>query len=111
MGPNVFTGITRGHLIEWSQRALRQPPPKRRSEPWEHLRQRRFKPNTYLNELTRAEYRELFSVHFEILEVRVAQPDLGRANLDARAQAELADWPDDELFSNQTLFVLRPRTG
>ncbi len=108
--PNVFTGITGGHLIEWSRHALRQPPPKRRSEPWEHLRQRRFEPNTYLNGLTRAEYRQLFGDHFDILEERVAQPDLGRAYFDARAQAELADWSDDELFSNQTLFLLRPRT-
>jgi hypothetical protein len=108
--PNVFTGITGGHLIEWSREALRQPPSERRSEPWEHLRQRRFEPNTYLNALTRAEYRELFSSHFEILEERVAQPDLGRAYFDARTQTELADWPDDELFSNQTLFVLRLRT-
>ncbi len=109
--PNVFTGITGGHLIEWSRRAMRQRPRERHSEPWEHLRQRRFKPNTYLNELTRAAYRELFAVHFEILEERVTQPDLGRIYLDERAREELADWSDDELFSNQTLFVLRPRTG
>ena len=109
--PNVFTGITGGHLIEWSRRALRQPPPERQSEPWEHLRQRRFEPNTYLNELTRADYRTLLGAHFEIVEERVTQPDLGREHLDARARAELADWPEDELFSNQTLFVLRPRAG
>lgn len=108
--PNVFTGITGGHLTEWSRHALRQPPSKRRSEPWEHLRQRRFEANTYLNGLTRAEYREIFAVHFEILEERATQPDLGREYLDPRAKAELADWPDDELFSNQTLFILRPRT-
>jgi hypothetical protein len=89
---------------------LRQPLSKRRSEAWEHLRQRRFEANTYLNELTRAEYREIFAIHFEILEERVTQLDLGREYLDTRARAELADWPDDELFSNQTLFVLRPRT-
>jgi SAM-dependent methyltransferase len=109
--PNVYTGITGGHLIEWSRRAMRQPPPERHSEPWEHLRERRFKPNTYLNELTRTQYRELFGVHFEILEERVAQPDLGRGHFDARARAELAGWPDEELFSNQTLFVLRPRAA
>jgi SAM-dependent methyltransferase len=109
--PNVFTGITGGHVIEWSRHAMRQPPPKRRIEPWDHLRQYRFKPNTYLNELTRAEYRELFGVHFEIMEERVTQPDLGREYFDARAQAELANWPEEELFSNQTLFVLRPRTA
>jgi methyltransferase family protein len=107
--PNVFTGITGGHLIGWSRRALRQPPPERQSEPWEHLRKRRFEPNTHLNELTRADYRALFEPRFEILEERVAQPDLGREHFDARAQAELSEWPEEELFSNQTLFVLRPR--
>jgi SAM-dependent methyltransferase len=106
--PNVFTGITGGHLIAWSRRALRLPPTERGSEPWEHLRGRRVAPNTYLNELTRADYRTLFDRHFEILEERVAQPDLGREYLDARAREELRDWPEEELFSNQTLFVLRP---
>jgi len=42
---------------------------------------------------------------------RVAQPDLGREHFDGRARAELAGWPDEELFSNQTLFVLPPRTA
>ncbi|WP_280832863.1 class I SAM-dependent methyltransferase [Mycolicibacterium frederiksbergense] len=109
--PNVFTGITGGHLIEWSRRAMHQPQPERHSEPWEHLRKRRFKANTYLNEVTRAEYRDLFRAHFEILEERVTQPDLGREHFDVRARAELAGWPDEELFSNQTLFVLRRRAA
>lgn len=109
--PNVFTGITGGHLIDWSRRALRLPAAERASEPWDHLRGRRVAPNTYLNELTRADYRTLFGRHFEILEERVAQPDLGREYLDARVRAELRDWPEEELFSNQTLFVLRPRGG
>lgn len=107
--PNVFTGITGGHLIEWSRRALKAPPASRRSEPWEHLRQRRYAPNTFLNELTRTDYRTLFTPYFEILAERVTQPSLGREHLDERARAELQEWPDEELFSNQTLFVLRPR--
>lgn len=109
--PNVFTGIVGGHLLEWSRASMARPPETRRSEPWEHLRRRRFEPNTYLNELTRADYREIFGASFEILEERVAQPDLGREHYDERARAELADWPEEELFSNQTLFVLRPRKG
>jgi hypothetical protein len=107
--PNVFTGITGGHLTEWSRLALRQPARTHRSEAWEHLRQRRFEANTYLNEMTRADYRDLFAAHFHIVEERVSQPDLGRAYLDRRARTELAHWPDEELFSNQTLFVLQPR--
>jgi hypothetical protein len=73
------------------------------------LRERRLAPNTYLNEMTRAQYRELFGASFEILHEHVAQPDLGREYFDERAQRDLSHWPDDELFSNQTLFVLRRR--
>jgi hypothetical protein len=109
--PNVFTGITGGHLIEWNNRSLRRPPRQRHSEPWEHLRKRRFAANTYLNEMTRADYRALFTAHFEIVEERVTAPDLGREFFDERARAELRHWPDEELFSNQTLFVLRPRNA
>jgi hypothetical protein len=107
--PNVFTGIVGGHLLEWSRASMRHPPARRRSEPWEHLRSRRFTANTYLNEMTRARYRELFGGSFEIVEERVAQPDLGREYLDEDVRRDLAGWADEELFSSQTLFVLRPR--
>lgn len=107
--PNVFTGIIGGHLLEWSRASMRQPPARRRSEPWEHLRKRRFAPNTYLNELTRDQYREVFGESFEIVEERVTSPDLGREYLDDQARSDLGSWSDEELFSNQTLFVLRPR--
>jgi hypothetical protein len=106
--PNVFTGIVGGHLLEWSRASMRRPPARRRSEPWEHLRKRRFAPDTHLNEMTRADYRELFRGSFEIVEERVAQPDLGREYLTEDVRRELNAWPEEELLSNQTLFVLRP---
>ena len=107
--PNVFTGIVGGHLAEWFPQVVDDRNRRRRSEPWEHLRQRRFRPNTYLNEITRAGYRELFAREFEILEERVRDPNLGRAYLAGETAEELASWSEDELFSNQTLFILRPR--
>jgi hypothetical protein len=108
--PNIFTGIVGGHLLEWSRASLQEGERRRRSEPWEHLRKQRLAANTYLNEVTRAQYRELFAGSFEILEERVAQPDLGRQYLDQAARAELAEWSEEELFSNQTMFVLRSRS-
>src|SRR5947199_184480 len=33
--PNVWTGITGGHLVEWSRRSLVHPPARRKSEPWD----------------------------------------------------------------------------
>jgi SAM-dependent methyltransferase len=109
--PNIYTGITGGHLLEWSRRAVRDPHRRRNSEPWEHLRRRRVEANTHLNRMTRADYRRLFASSFVIHQELVTQPDLGRAYLDERARAELAQWPDEELFSNQTLFVLGRRPG
>ncbi len=63
--PNVFTGITGGHLLEWYPH-LAEKQLDRRSEPWEHLRKARYTPNTYLNRVTRLEYRMLFAKHFDI---------------------------------------------
>jgi len=106
--PNVFTGITGGHLVEW------YPPVddrrRRRSEPWEHLRKNRYVANTFLNKLTRADFRRLFSEHFDILEEHALIPDLGREYATPEVRAELREFSDEELFSNQVLFVLRPRS-
>jgi hypothetical protein len=106
--PNIFTGITGGHLLEWNRRSLAVGRRRRRTEPWDHLRAQRVQPNTFLNRLWRREYRELFGRHFEIVDEQVALPDLGREYLTGAAAAELADVPDEELFSNQVRFVLRP---
>lgn len=102
--PNVFTGIQGGHLTDWF--SLDQTK-KRRAEPWEHLRKRRFEANAYLNELSLARYRELFSAYFEILEERVKQPNLGIEFFSASVAEELKAYSAEELFSNQVLFVLK----
>lgn len=108
--PNIFTGITGGHLPEWYEDEVDQSY-ERQFEPWEHLRKRRYSANTYLNQLTRADYRRLFSRHFDILEERVTHPTLGMQWMTPETRAELSAWSDDELFSNTVLFVLRPKGG
>lgn len=107
--PNVFTGILGGHLAEWTYASVLNPPPHRRETPWEHLRSRRFPPNTYLNELPRSAYRELFSRQFDIVSEVVSFPDFGRNYLTGEVAEDLAAYPEEELFSNRVLFVLRPR--
>jgi hypothetical protein len=107
--PNVFTGITGGHLVEWFPQNMRDRIASRGSEPWEHLRKRRYQPDTYLNGLSRRQFRELFQVEFDILEEKVKDPDLGREFLTKEIRDELLEYPDEELFSNQVLFVLRPK--
>jgi SAM-dependent methyltransferase len=104
--PDIFTGISGGHLLEWFDLRERR---RRRSEPWEHLRKRRFHGNVYLNELTRADYRRMFSQHFEILEENVVDPDQGRNFYTPEVAAELKQYGEDEIFSNGVQFVLRAK--
>lgn len=107
--PTVFTGITGGHLLEWSPHAVMHGWRGRRSEPWEHLRQRRWSANTQLNAFSRRDYRELLGKRLQIVEERVKHRDLGRQYLTPEVRDELRDYPDEELFSNQVLFVVRRR--
>jgi hypothetical protein len=73
------------------------------------LRDDSFPANTYLNRLTLADFRQKFRMHFDILEERTMLPDLGREFLTDEVRRELASYPDEELFSNNVLFVLRKR--
>ena len=106
--PNVFTGITGGHHLDWNRRSFTVAAHSRRTPPWGHLRGLVPEADSFLNHLSRADYRELFSEHFELVEERVALPDLGREYLTGETAGDLSGWTEDELFSNQVLFVLRP---
>jgi hypothetical protein len=106
--PNIFTGITGGHQIEWSRHKLKEPGP-RRSPPWDHLRQDLYPANTFLNRMQRKDYRARFSKYFEIVVEATVQPDLGREFMTPEIRQELANYPDEELFSNKVLFVLRKK--
>lgn len=105
----VYTGIIGGHLTEWFPHTLKDPTIRRKSEPWEHLRKERYLANTYLNQLARTDYRQLFGASFHILEERVADPDMGREFLTPEVRDELREYPEEELFSNLVTFVLRPK--
>lgn len=109
--PNVFTGITGGHHAEWYPHLVDDDRMERKTEPWEHLRKGRSPANTYLNKLSRADYRNLLGQHFEIIEEKVLIPDSGRMWLTPQVREELAQWREDELFSNKVEFVLRPKVG
>jgi SAM-dependent methyltransferase len=105
--PDIWTGLSGSHLLEWQLQGTFEDIP-RRSEPWEHLRRRRFEANTTLNELRRDDYRDIFRRHFEILE-ELDPPRTGQDRfLTPEVRAELAGYSEQELLDNHPLFVLRP---
>lgn len=103
--PNCFTGIQGGHHIDYTDLSVDR---ERRCPPWDHLREYHFPANTYLNGLYRADYRELFAKHFEILDETVKYPDKGKQFMTEALRQELGDYPDEELYSNQVRWVLKP---
>jgi len=71
--------------------------------------QDRHPANTYLNKLSLADYRKLFSRHFDILQETCVRPNLGSQFMTPEIRLELNQYPDEELFSNAVIFLLRPR--
>jgi hypothetical protein len=106
--PFVFSGISGGHLVEWFAEDVHRVR-RRRAAAWEHLRAKRYRPNTYLNELRLADYRRLFAEDFDILSEEFLQNDLGRQYLTPEIREELKGYTDEELFANNVLFVLRKK--
>lgn len=108
IAPAVFTGIGGGHLVEWYAHTL-ESDMDRRSEPWEHLRQRRFHADCFLNELRLDDYRSLLERHFRIEAVHNLQPGHGAAFLSEDVREELADYTVEELLGDKWRFVLRKK--
>ena len=108
ISPSVHTGISGGHLVEWYPHTLNADMD-RRSEPWEHLRQRRFSPDCFLNEMRLYEYQQLFERHFTVQAVHNLQAGQGRAFLTEDVREELADYSVDELLGDKWRFVLRKK--
>lgn len=105
--PMIYSGVCGGHQLEWYAHTIGKDIP-RETEPWEHLRRDRYPANTYLNKMLRRDYRTLFAKHFDILEEQEMAPGLGKFLMTPDIRAELSEYPDDELFSNKVMFVLKP---
>jgi hypothetical protein len=106
--PAIFTGIRGGHSSEWYNPAEVI---ERACPPWDHLRENRFPANTYMNKFRIADYRRVFSQRFTILHEEEYKPDMGRQYLTPEIRADLSNYTDEEIFSNDRIFILKKRTS
>ncbi len=112
--PHIFTSITGGHLPEWYPHITRVRSSDRldcRSEPWEHLRKRRFKANTYLNEFRIIDYRRVIERHFKIVSEVNYDQELGRRFLNPTVMADVQGIGEEELLLNNVRFLCIPLSG
>lgn len=105
--PMVFTGIQGGHHVDWYDATSDK---LRKCPAWDHLREQKYLVNTYLNEMTLADYRVLFSRHFRVLEEKTMEPERGRKFLTNEVRKEFDRYSEEELLSNHVLFVLAHST-
>jgi SAM-dependent methyltransferase len=108
IAPAIFTGITGGHDLDWYPYRVAERLDGR-TPPWGHLTGEAGPADTFLNKLRRSDYRSMFEKHFIIQEEVVLKPQLGQQHLTAERRKILADFSDEDLFSNKVRFVLRKR--
>lgn len=106
--PDIFTGITGGHLTDWYPAKVLEGAP-RATEPWEHLRKKRVVASTYLNELRPQQYRDLLEEKFEIVEELDMRNKLGEHLLTDEVLREAEGYTRKELMTSKTMFVLRKK--
>lgn len=108
ISPSVYTGIAGGHLVEWYPHTLGTDIA-RKSEPWEHLRRRRYHADCYLNEMRLCDFKVIFEIYFDVVEVLSINPGLGKEYLTDQLRAELSAYSEAELLSDKWTFVLRKK--
>jgi hypothetical protein len=108
ISPNIFTGITGGHDLDWYPHRVADKL-HGRTVPWGHLTGEAGPADTFLNRLKRSDYRSMFEKDFIILEESEPTPRLGAQYLTSDCRKKLAEYSDEDLFSNKVRFVLRRR--
>lgn len=108
IAPMIFTGIAGGHDLDWYPHRVDRED-RARGPAWGHLTGENSPGDTFLNRMTRREFRELFSSRFDILQEDAVRGDLGRQHLTDERRQKLASYDEYELFSNKVRFVLRKK--
>jgi hypothetical protein len=106
--PMIFTGIAGGHDLDWYPHRV-DLEDRSRGPAWGHLTNETKPGDTFLNKMTRSEFRELFTSRFDILREEPIRGDLGRQHLTEERRQKLKAFDEDELFSNNVRFVLRKK--
>ena len=109
--PNVFTGIAGGHDLEWYAYKVRNNA-NATTPAWGHLTGEAKPADTFLNRLSRKDFRELLGKYFRIDKEEVLlDENLGRQYLTPERRKALSQYDESELFSNKVRFSLVKNSG
>jgi SAM-dependent methyltransferase len=99
---HLFPCLSGGHRMEWAYPDER---PSATIPPWDHLRERRFPPHVYLNELRESDYRSIFSRHFNIVDSSTTSEGVDR--LTPELAHELSHYSFEDLTHANLMLLLK----
>ena len=103
--PNVFTGIIGGHDPKWYRHKVDT---NQSQDAWSHLLDSNYNIDTYLNRMSRREYKSLFlECGFRIISDISLDGQLGKKHLNKDLEERLKKFDHYELFSNRVEFILK----
>ena len=100
--PHLFPSLSGGHNPEWFVNDLDF---KRKTQPWDHLRQKSFQAPCFLNKLREADYLRIFSKHFSI--VALEEERGGAEFLTNDTLAELPEYSREELLKLSIRVIMK----
>jgi hypothetical protein len=108
ISPMIFTGICGGHDVGWFPHQVDLSDISR-GPAWGHLTGESLPADTFLNKLTKQEFRDLLGKTFDIIFEENLLGDIGRRHLTEERNEALLEFGEEELFSNKTRFFLRKK--
>ena len=104
---HLFPSLSGGHRLEW---AYPDESPSATVPPWDHLRERRFPPIVYLNELRESEYLALFVQYFDVVDVQTTSE--GEHLLTEELRRELSGYGAEDLTHKDLIVLMKkPRAN
>lgn len=105
---HLFPCLSGGHCLAWGHPDPSSPPG---VAPWDHLRDRRFPADSYLNRLTIGQYRQIFRDAMEVVEEETFVE--GEAFLTREIEEELAakGYTREDLLTSTLLLCARKKIG
>jgi len=105
---HLFPCLSGGHNLEWSHPNPLSPP---NVPPWDHLRDRRFPADTFLNRFTISQYRQIFQDGMHVLEEQTFIEGEKFLTEEIEEELKAKGYTKEDLLTSTLLLCVKKRMG